>query len=117
MNQYFQAGSSFPVTFEKMIISGRYNFYNWICSYRLNYSLDGENWVSYKNSEIFIANIEHKQPVEQIFEPFIARSVRIIPETWEQYIGGKFEFYVSKMLYSASLPSNSLIRLSRLDLN
>ena len=96
--------------FEKMIISGRYDYGHWISSYRVNYSSDGINWLSYKNSQIFTGNSEYKEPVQQVFEPFIARSVRILPVTWNQFVGGKFEFYISEILYSQSLPSNTLIR-------
>ena len=99
----------FPVIFEKMVISGRYDYDNWISSYRLNYSLDGFNWISYKNSQIFIGNTDYIEPVEQIFEPFIARSVRILPATWNNYIGGKFEFLISQIIYSKSLLPNNLI--------
>ena len=109
LNQYFQVGSSFPVRFERMLISGRYEYAQFITSFKITYSLDGLNWVSYKN-QIFKGNTEYKEPVEHIFTPFIARSVRIIPVTWYAWIGAHFEFYVSQVLYSKSLPEKTLIQ-------
>lgn len=109
-NQYFQVGSSFPVVFEKMIISGRYDYNNWISSFKIKYSLDGFNWINYKNSQIFTANLDSKEPVELIFEPFIARSVKILPATWTTNVGGRFEFYLSQIIYSKSLATDTVIR-------
>ena len=108
-NQYVQIGSSIPFLYEKLSISGRFDFNQWIASYMLEYSLDGSNWVRYKNSQVFAANSESNDPVELIFEPFIARSVRILPKSWAGHIGGRFEFFVSKPIYENVLPSNSLI--------
>ena len=110
LDQYFQVGNSFPVKFERMILSGRTNFSQWISSFKIKYSLDGLNWVNYKNSQIFPGNTNSIDPVELIFEPFIARSVRIYPITWSSSIGGHFEFYISQVSYSLSLTSNNLIR-------
>ena len=108
-NQYFQVGSSIPFVYEGLKISGRNDFNHWIASYKISYSLDGVDWISYKNSEIFIANSNSKEPVEQVFEPFVARAVKILPQTWVSCIGGRFEFYISKAIYSNMLPSNTLI--------
>ena len=108
-NQYIQIGSSIPFVYEKLIISGRSNLNHWISSFKLEYSLDGSNWLPYKNSQVFVGNTESKEPVELILEPFIARTVRIRPQSWVSYIGGRFEFFVSKAIYDNVLPSNSLI--------
>ena len=108
-DEYFQVGSSFPMKFEKMIISGRYVGNQYITSFTLNYSLDGFNWVGYKNSQIFVGSNDVIEPVEYILEPFIARSVRICPVTWMTYIAGHFEFYISQILYTQSLSSDTII--------
>ena len=87
-NRYLQVGSSIPFTFERLKLSGRNELNNWITSYKISYSLDGVTWVSYKNSQIFVGNSNSKDPIEQVLEPFVARSVKIIPITWVVYIGG-----------------------------
>lgn len=71
-DQCFQLGSSIPFVFENFKISGRKELAHWISSYKLNYSLDGVNWIRYKNSAIFVANSEQNQPVEHVFDSFIA---------------------------------------------
>ena len=38
-NQYFQVGSSIPFVFEKLIIGGRYDFNQWITSFKITYFL------------------------------------------------------------------------------
>ena len=108
-NQYFQVGSSIPFVFEKLIIGGRYDFNQWITSFKITYSLDGSTWVPYQNSEIFEANIDKIQPVELILQPIIARSVRVIPISWNSNIGGRFEFFISKPIMYNVLPTNALI--------
>ena len=108
-NQYFQVGSSIPFVYEGLKIGGRNIYSHYITSYKLSYSLDGSTWLPYKNSQIFIANSDSVQPVEHLFEPFIARSVRLIPQSWVSFIGGRFEFYISKSIYSNILPNNTLI--------
>ena len=108
-NQYLQIGSSIPFVYEKMRISGRSNLNQWITSFKLEYSLDGSNWTSYKNSQVFDGNSESKEPVELLLEPFIARAVRILPQSWVGSLGGRFEFFVSKAIYDKVLPNNSLI--------
>ena len=109
LNQYFQVGSFIPFVYEGLKMSGRMEFNQWIYSYKLNYSLDGFTWLSYKNSRIFIGNSNSREQVENIFDPFVARSVRIIPQSWKDLIGGSFEFFISKPIYSNILPSNTLI--------
>ena len=109
-NQYYQVGSSFPMVFQKMVISGRDSINQFITSYSIKYSLDGSNFANYKGSEIFTANVDSTNQVEHIFEPFTARSVRIIPITWTNYIGGRFEFFISQTLYNLSLPTNTSIK-------
>ena len=108
-NQYFQVGSSIPFVYEGLKMSGRNEFTEWITSYKISYTLDGVTWTAYKNSEIFIGNSDSKEPVNHIFEPFVARAVKIIPQTWSSNMGGRFEFYISKAVYSNALPSNTLI--------
>ena len=108
-NQYIQIGSSIPFVYEKMMISGRLDHNYFITFFKLEYSLDGSNWISYKNSQILVGNSEKKEPVELVFEPFIARSVRILPQSWTGDVGCRFEFFVSRAIYGNVLPSDALI--------
>ena len=56
-----------------------------------------------------MANSDSKEPVRVEFEAFIARAVRILPMSWNSYVGGRFELFVSKTIYEKVLPSDSLI--------
>ena len=48
MNQYIQPGSSTHFVYEKLSISGRSSFIYWISFFKLEYSLDGSNWLFIK---------------------------------------------------------------------
>ena len=66
--------------------------------------------MAYKDSQIFIANNNSKDPVEHILDPFIARSVRIYSVSWVNFISGRFEFYISQILYGQRIFPDTLIR-------
>ena len=56
-----------------------------------------------------IANENHSDPVEQILDPFIARSVRIYSQSWNDSIGCKLEWFISNNPTIKLLPQDSLI--------
>ena len=102
-DQYYQVGSSIPFIYEGMLLSCAPEGIYFISSYRLNYSVDGSTWIPYDSSKIFKGITNNILSVKQIFEPFIARAVRVIPVTVS------FEFYISKPIYKNVLSNGTLI--------
>ena len=69
---------------------------NWITSYRLQYSLDGYEWIYYNDGFLFTGNSDRTSEVLYNLNPFIARSVRLVPVSWTGSICTRLEFTVGK---------------------
>ena len=96
INQYLQLSSPIPFNVHKIVTAGRWEEYNeWITSYLISYTIDGNRWISYNNGEILKGNTDGVGKVENELIPFIARSVRIKPLTWENQISLKVELHIS----------------------
>ena len=80
---------------------------NWITSYRLQYSLDGFEWINYNDSQTFTGNTDRNTEVVNNLDPFVARSVRLVPVTWFTGICTRIEFTVSKIVYDPLPPRSS----------
>ncbi|KAI8514743.1 hypothetical protein Bbelb_073340 [Branchiostoma belcheri] len=78
------------------IIQGRYNYDQWVTSYKLEYSVDGLSWITYASSdgseEVFPGNTDRNTPVTNLLDsPTNARYVRFLPQSWHGWMGMRVE--------------------------
>ncbi|KAI8495091.1 hypothetical protein Bbelb_270770 [Branchiostoma belcheri] len=79
------------------IIQGRYHApYQWVTSYKLQYSVDGLSWITYASSEgpeeVFPGNTDRNTPVTNLLDsPTDARYVRFLPQSWHGHISMRVE--------------------------
>ena len=107
LNQFIQAGSTVPLMFYAVGTRGDPEADNRITTYRLQYSLDGYEWINYKDSYVFNGNTDRDTEVLNNLDPFVARSVRLVPVTWTGSICTRVEFTVSKIVYDPLPPRSS----------
>ena len=63
--------------------------------YIIKYSLDGINWHLVDDAKEFEANKDHNSKIINYFAPIRARTVKICPTKWKNYICMRFEVYFS----------------------
>ncbi|XP_078682391.1 P-selectin-like [Branchiostoma floridae x Branchiostoma belcheri] len=82
------------------IIQGRYsvlhNVYQWVTSYKLQYSVDGLSWITYASSddseEVFPGNTDRNTPVTNLLDsPTDARYVRFLPQSYHGWMSMRVE--------------------------
>ena len=108
-NVFIQYGSPVPYIFEKIITTGLNCNSAYVKTFMIKYSLDGINWQSYKNNFIFTANTDDSTKVENIFEPFLARSIRVYPVTFQGTYGFKAEVFLSNHTTKKVLSDGQLL--------
>ena len=106
-SQFIQAGSIIPLMFYAIGTKGDPDAETRITSYRLQYSLDGYEWINYNDSQIFTGNTDRNTEVLYNLNPFIARSVRLVPVSWLSNICTRIEFTVSKLVFNPLPPRSS----------
>ena len=106
-NQYIQVGSMVPLMFYTVGTKGDPDDNNWITSYRILYSLEGFEWIYYNESVVFTGNSDRNTEVLYNFNPFIARSVKLVPVSWTGSICTRLEFTVSKAVFDPVTPRSS----------
>ena len=107
ISQFIQVGSVIPLMFYAVWTMGDSDEDNRVTSYRLQYSLDGYEWVYYNNSYVFTGNSDRTTEVVNNLNPFIARSVRLVPVTWTGKICTRIEYTVSKAVFDPLPPRAS----------
>ncbi|XP_067028180.1 nidogen-like isoform X4 [Acropora muricata] len=69
----------------------------WVKTYLLTTSRDGQKWISYKErrrKRVFIGNMDAKSVVQnQLKMPITTRWLRIVPRSWNNHIGMRVELY------------------------
>ncbi|CAH1241242.1 FBN2 [Branchiostoma lanceolatum] len=73
------------------IIQGRYNYDQWVTSYKLQYGVNWTTRVTYEDSDgtamVFPGNRDRNTPVTNLLtNPVDARYVRFLPQTWHRHI-------------------------------
>jgi hypothetical protein len=78
---------------------GRLHYNQWVTSYYVSYSNDGQGWTLYhepgkQDPELFLGNADRDEVTKHTFFPPIkAKFARILPQTWHGHISLRFEFY------------------------
>ncbi|XP_078697599.1 lactadherin-like [Branchiostoma floridae x Branchiostoma belcheri] len=78
------------------IIQGRYDYDQWVTSYKLQHSVDGLRWITYASSdgseEVFQGNTDRNTPVTNLLDsPTDARYVRFLPQSWHGHMSMRVE--------------------------
>jgi hypothetical protein len=109
---YLMFSASQPVQFHSIETRGDLTQQQWVQSYRIQYTLDGNSWYMYKKGLIFQGNTENSQGVNNTFDPFVARAVKVLPIGWNSKISLRAEMYISDIYYEAEPPSERLVLIN-----
>ena len=92
INQWALVSSMVPKQWRQLCIQGDSNG-NWVKSFYLSYTPDGKTWHVYNSKEMLIANTNDSSIVSVHLIPIIARSIKIHPVSWKNYISMRLEAY------------------------
>jgi hypothetical protein len=97
-SQYLEVQFARATTVSAVSTQGRENSDNWVKSYSLSYSTDGETWEQYTENEQvkeFVANDDRNTVVtHSLMAPRpVATFMRIVPITWHGHIAMRAELY------------------------
>ena len=68
-----------------------------ITSYYLTYTVDGSEWIMYKDGIALPGNTVGEVEVLNILEPFVAVAIRIYPLTWNSDVCMRLEVWCSEI--------------------
>eukprot|EP01132_Coremiostelium_polycephalum_P003148 gene3148-3937_t len=94
LGQYIIAASDNLKKFTHVKIQGRGDPMDnqYVKSFTLEYSVDGMNFIPYKNNMVFNGNIDYDSIVTIELDPQpIARSIKLIPKTWNNHISLRWD--------------------------
>ncbi|XP_068676289.1 uncharacterized protein [Montipora foliosa] len=93
--QWLQVDLGKKTSVTEIKTQGRYNYNQWVTSYRVSYSNDGSNFQTYQENnkdKIFQANRDRHTVVSNVLNPAIrARYIRILPYSWYSHIALRLE--------------------------
>ena len=97
-NQWIMVTSVVPVLWKRIGTKGLNNGNpSRVTSYCVNYTVDGNDWVLYKNGLEFSGNYDLNTEVLYILEPFVALAIRIHPLTWNLLSCMRLEVWCSEL--------------------
>ena len=95
-NQWIQVSFITPRTVVSIATQGRHGNYEWVSSYKIQYTIDGMTWYWYDQVRVFKANTDDSSVVtNRLDDTFVARAVRISPQAWNNYISMRVEVNVT----------------------
>jgi hypothetical protein len=97
INNWVMVGSFYKMTWKKIDIQGVASSSNWVKTFKVSYTVDGESWSYYNNGEILTGNYDDTSVVSVNLTPFEAIAVRMHPVTWNSGIGVRIEMYCSEI--------------------
>ena len=110
---FVQASSPMPLVYHVVSTIGCPSVDNRFTTYKILYTLNGFDWLYYNNGVNFSGNPSKTSIINNTFDPFIARSIRILPITWYSGVCSRAEFYVSRLFYDPIPPrSGGLVWIS-----
>jgi len=105
MNQFIQVASVTPLKWCAVETQGRPDSDQWLTSYLVLHSQDGNTWFAVDNGRIFTANQDRNSRVKNTFGAAVtARVLRVLPTSWQGHISFRCECYFKDEL---SMKSNS----------
>lgn len=96
LNQFLQVSFPQPIPIHGVIIRGSPMFDQYVTSFKILHSYDGNTYHVYENSQkkpkIFSGSVDSKTPVKSVFEqPLEAKIIRIYPISWHSSIALRVE--------------------------
>ena len=92
-NQWIQVTSAIKRKWIGVVTQGRGNAYQWVTSYKVEYSNDGVNWSEVDDGFSFPGNTDRNTHVKHWFDtPVTARSIRLLPKSWKNHVSLRFDF-------------------------
>jgi hypothetical protein len=95
--QWAMVSATKIVKWTKVDTQGRGDFDYYPTSIKISYTVDGVNWVFYKQGLILPANSDRNTIVVHILEPFVARVIKIHIETFVFFPCMRFEAYYEEI--------------------
>ena len=93
-NQWIQLSSLEPKYWVGVTTQGREDSPQWVTKYTVHYTMDGEDWYIAERGRVFKGNVDQTTKVDYEFsEPIYARTIRIVPQAWNNHISLRFEAY------------------------
>jgi hypothetical protein len=92
-NQWIQVSSGVKRQWIGVVTQGRPDAYQWITSYKVEYSNDGVYWDEVDDGFSFPGNSDRNTHVKHWFTtPVKARAIRISPKSWHSHIAMRADF-------------------------
>ena len=86
-NQWFQMDAGSVTTIAGVLTQGRNDYWQWVSSFRIDISTNGEKWEQVECGRVFDGNHNRGSKVKTLFtQPLETRFVRIKPITWHGHI-------------------------------
>ena len=84
--QWMQIDLGANKTISGVVTQGRYNYPQWVTSYKVEYSTNGTNWFWVDSENVFTGNTDSNTKVTNSFNTNVsARYIRIYPVTFQGY--------------------------------
>jgi hypothetical protein len=85
-DQWMQIDLDVNKTISGVVTQGRYNYSQYVTSYKVEHSSDGTNWSWVDNENVFTGNTDANTKITNSFTTnVVARYIRIYPETYVSY--------------------------------
>ena len=90
--QWVQINSALPELWIAVVTQGRPNADQWVTSYKVSYTLDGQEWIYVDGGATFSGNSNRNTKVRNNFtQPVRAIAIRIQPQTWYRHVSLRFD--------------------------
>ena len=74
------------------MIQGRGDYDQWVKSYKVLYSVDGDIWEYTDNGKTYTGSMDRSTKIENDFDNIVeAKYIRIYPQTWNGHISMRFD--------------------------
>ncbi|XP_078614209.1 putative carboxypeptidase X1 [Branchiostoma floridae x Branchiostoma japonicum] len=95
-NQWLQVDLGKPTEIQGVVTQGRFGYHQWVETYKLHFSTDGNNWRPYTDAsgrqKVFQGNVDSNTPQRHLLaDPVTARYARFLILTWKNHICMRME--------------------------
>eukprot|EP01132_Coremiostelium_polycephalum_P001390 gene1390-1756_t len=98
LSQYIIATTPVPRNFVGISVQGRPIYAQWITGYRIQYSLNNVDWYWYNGGATIVGTTGSEVIASHTFiSPIWARSIKLLPVTWESHISLRWELYADEI--------------------
>jgi hypothetical protein len=96
-SNWVMVGSFNLMKWSKVSIQGAAATTNWVTTFKVSYTVDGESWIFYNSAQNLTANTDATTVVDVTLTPFNAIAVRVHPVTWNTATCLRLELYCSEI--------------------